>query len=73
MVIADVDSPSWKIYWESFIAIYKLRGKKDVDVTEDDYRILYILQYWTKHVSVIHGNNTQYHVSQLVCALWSVS
>ena len=53
MVIADVDSPSWKIYWESFIAIYKLRGKKDVDVTEDDYRILYILQYWTKHVSVI--------------------
>ena len=27
--------------------------KKVVDVTEDDYRILYILQYWTKHVSVI--------------------
>ena len=53
MVIADVDSPSWKIYWERFRAIYKLRGKKDVDVTEDDYRILYILQYWTKHVSVI--------------------
>ena len=53
MVIADMDSLSWKIYWERFPAIYKLRGKKDVDVTEDDYRILYILQYWTKHVSVI--------------------
>ena len=53
MVIADVDSPSWEIYWERFRAIYKLRGKKVVDVTEDEYRILYILQHWTKHVLVI--------------------
>ena len=28
MVIADVGSPSRKIYWEKFRAIYKLREKK---------------------------------------------
>ena len=33
--------------------IYKFREKKFVDVIEDDYKIFNILQYWTKHVSVI--------------------
>ena len=42
-------------------------GKKDVDITEDDYKILNILKYGRNHS--FHGNNTQYHVSQLVCAL----
>ena len=71
MVIADVGSPSRKIYWEKFRAIYKLREKKHVDITEDDYKILNILKYGRNHS--FHGNNTQCHVSQLVCALWSVN
>ena len=71
MVIADVDSPSWEIYWERFRAIYKLRGKKVVDVTEDDYKIPNILKHGRNHS--FQGNNTQCHVSQLVCALWSVN
>ena len=39
--------------------------------TEDDYKILNILKYGRNHS--FHGNNTQCHVSQLVCALWSVN
>ena len=33
--------------------VYKLREKRLVDVIEDDYKILGILQYWRRHVSVI--------------------
>ena len=35
--------------------VYKLREKKLVDVIEDDYKILTILQYWTRisHIMVI--------------------
>ena len=44
-----------------------IEKKKHVDITEDDYKILNILKYGRNHS--FHGNNTQCHVSQLVCAL----
>ena len=51
----------WAVPLERFIE------KNFVDITEDDYKILNILKYGRNHS--FQGNTTQWHVSQLVCAL----
>ena len=52
---------------KNFAQFINCAKKKDVDITEDDYKILNILKYGRNHS--FHGNNTQCHVSQLVCTL----
>ena len=59
--------PLQRFIEKNFAQFINCSKKKHVDITEDDYKIPNILKYGRNHS--FQGNNTQCHVSQLVCAL----